>query len=198
MEAAASEPISEGEGTRPAALDAPRDAVKLASNENPLGPSPRAVAAAADGQMLPLIFFCVLFGLALTTLPPEHRRRQLGFWETLFEAMMKITGWVIATAPLGIFGLMARITASSGFEAFGPLARYGMTVIAALLFHAAITLPVLVRTIGGLNPLRHVRVMAPALLTANTPSSTKLREQKSAVKCKRVDLERSRISKKCI
>jgi len=130
------------------------------------------VAAAAEGQMLPLIFFCVLFGLALTNLPEEHRRRQLGFWETLFGAMMKITGWVIATAPIGIFGLMAKITATSGFAAFAPLARYGLTVLGALFIHAAIVLPVMIKSVGGLPPLRHFRVMAPALLTAFSTRSS--------------------------
>jgi Na+/H+-dicarboxylate symporter len=130
------------------------------------------VKAAAEGQMLPLIFFCVLFGLGVTGLPEEKRRFQTNFWETLFGVMMSITGWVIATAPLGIFGLMARITSSSGFEAFGPLARYGLTVIAALLFHAAITLPILVRSVGHLNPIRHIKVMGPALLTAFSTRSS--------------------------
>jgi Na+/H+-dicarboxylate symporter len=130
------------------------------------------VAAAAQGQMLPLIFFCLLFGLAITTLPQEQRRVQLGFWETLFAAMMRITGWVIATAPVGIFGLMAKITASSGFDAFAPLARYGLTVMGALIFHAVVVLPLLVRTVGQLPPLRHARVMAPALLTAFSTRSS--------------------------
>jgi Na+/H+-dicarboxylate symporter len=130
------------------------------------------VAAAAQGQMLPLIFFCVLLGLAITTLSEEHRRRQLGFWESLFGAMMKITGWVIATAPVGIFGLMAKITATSGFDAFAPLARYGLTVLGALFIHAAIVLPVLVKSVGGISPLRHARVMAPALLTAFSTRSS--------------------------
>ncbi|MEN8005617.1 MAG: dicarboxylate/amino acid:cation symporter, partial [Candidatus Krumholzibacteriota bacterium] len=130
------------------------------------------VAAAAAGQMLPLIFFCLLFGLAVTTLPEEKRRTQLGFWETLFAAMMKITGWVIATAPVGIFGLMAKITATSGFEAFAPLARYGLTVLGALFLHAVVILPVLVRIIGNVAPQRHARVMAPALLTAFSTRSS--------------------------
>jgi Na+/H+-dicarboxylate symporter len=130
------------------------------------------VSAAAEGQMLPLIFFCVVFGLALTTLPEPQRRRQLGFWETLFAAMMRITGWVIAAAPVGIFGLMAKITATSGFEAFAPLARYGLTVLGALVFHATVVLPMLVRVIGRLSPWRHVRVMTPALLTAFSTRSS--------------------------
>jgi Na+/H+-dicarboxylate symporter len=122
--------------------------------------------------MLPLIFFCVLFGLAVTSLPEEKRKQQLGFWESLFATMMKITGWVIATAPVGIFGLMAKTTATSGFAAFGPLARYGITVLGALIIHAVIVLPVLIKTIGGLPPRRHARVMAPALLTAFSTRSS--------------------------
>ncbi len=130
------------------------------------------VAAAAEGQMLPLIFFCVIFGLAITTLSEKHKQAQLGFWEALFAAMMKITGWVIATAPIGIFGLMAKITASSGFSAFAPLAKYGLTVLAALAFHAALTLPILVRALGRVSPLRQARVMMPALLTAFSTRSS--------------------------
>jgi proton glutamate symport protein len=130
------------------------------------------VAAAAKGQMLPLIFFCLLFGIALTALPDDKRRVQLGFWETLFAAMMKITGWVIATAPIGIFGLMGKITATSGFAAFAPLARYGLTVLSALLIHAVIILPLLTRLVGNLSPLRQARVMAPALLTAFSTRSS--------------------------
>jgi Na+/H+-dicarboxylate symporter len=130
------------------------------------------VAAAAAGQMLPLIFFCLLLGIAITTLPARQQEAQLGFWESLFQAMMKITGWVIATAPLGIFGLMAQTTASSGFAAFAPLARYGLTVITALVLHGAIVLPLMLKLGGRLSPLRHARIMAPVLLTAFTTRSS--------------------------
>lgn len=130
------------------------------------------VAAAAQGQMLPLIFFCLLLGVAITKLPPETRRSQVGFWSSLFAAMIKITGWVIAVAPIGVFGLMAKVTASSGFAAFAPLARYGATVLAALAMHAALTLPLLVTVVGRLPARRHFRVMLPALLTAFTTRSS--------------------------
>ncbi len=130
------------------------------------------VEAAAKGQMLPLIFFCLLLGIAITGLPERQKAAQLGFWESLFAAMMRITGWVIATAPIGIFGLMAKTTAGSGFAAFAPLARYGLTVLAALLFHAAVVLPLLLRFAGRVSPLRHARVMAPVLLTAFSTRSS--------------------------
>lgn len=130
------------------------------------------VAAAAQGQMLPLIFFCLLFGIAITKLKDELKEPQARFWESLFAVMMTITGWVIATAPIGIFGLMAKVTASSGFAAFAPLAKYGLTVVAALMIHAFIILPILIKVVGGLPPLRHARNMLPALLTAFSTRSS--------------------------
>ncbi|MBU8871548.1 MAG: dicarboxylate/amino acid:cation symporter [Gemmatimonadales bacterium] len=133
---------------------------------------PNPVAAAAEGQMLPLIFFCLVFGIAITTLPEDQRKAQLGFWSSLFSAMMRLTGWVIMTAPVGIFGLMAKITAASGFAAFAPLARYGLTVLGALIIHAVITLPLLIFLLGRLSPRKHFRVMAPALLTAFSTRSS--------------------------
>ncbi len=130
------------------------------------------VAAAANGQMLPLIFFCLLLGIAITSLDEEHKRAQIGFWESLFAAMMKITGWVIATAPIGIFGLMAKTTASSGFAAFAPLAKYGLTVIAALLIHAVIVLPLLLKFGARVSVLKHAKIMSPVLLTALSTRSS--------------------------
>jgi Na+/H+-dicarboxylate symporter len=122
--------------------------------------------------MLPLIFFCLLYGTALTLLSQRLRDAQIPFWETLFAVMMRITGWVIRTAPLGIFGLMARIVATSGFAAFAPLARYGITVLLALLVHATVSLPLLVHLVSRLPAYRHARVMSPALLTAFSTRSS--------------------------
>ncbi len=133
--------------------------------ENPL-------AAATEGQMLPLIFFCLLYGAALTLLSRRLRDAQIPFWETLFAVMMRITGWVIHLAPLGIFGLMARIVATSGFAAFAPLARYGITVLLALVIHATLSLPLLVHLVSRLPAYRHARIMSPALLTAFSTRSS--------------------------
>jgi Na+/H+-dicarboxylate symporter len=130
------------------------------------------LAAAAAGDMLALIFFSIILGLGITTLPPALRDRQVEFWDGLNGAMLKVTGWVMATAPLGIFALMARLTAAAGFEAFGPLARYGLVVLGALVFHGALTLPLMVTTLGRLSAWRHFRAMTPVLLTAFTTRSS--------------------------
>jgi Na+/H+-dicarboxylate symporter len=130
------------------------------------------LAAASAGDMLALIFFCIILGLGITTLPAALRERQTEFWGGLNGAMFKVTGWVMATAPVGIFALMARLTASSGLEAFGPLARYGMVVLGALVIHGALTLPLMVTVLGRLPAWRHVRAVAPALLTAFSTRSS--------------------------
>jgi proton glutamate symport protein len=146
----------------------PSDIVMILQRMIPSNP----VAAAAEGQMLPLIFFCLLFGIAITSLSESQKNSQIGFWESLFAAMMKITGWVITTAPIGIFGLMAKTTASSGFAAFAPLAKYGLTVIAALLIHAVIVLPLLLKLGAKVPVLRHAKIMSPVLLTALSTRSS--------------------------
>ena len=130
------------------------------------------VSAAAQGQMLPLIVFCMLFGAALTMLPPRVRETQVGFWEGLFAVMMTITGWVIRFTPVGVFGLIARIAATSGAEALAPLLKFAATVLLALSIHALIVLPLLLHLVGRLDPRRHGRVMAPALMTAFSTRSS--------------------------
>lgn len=131
-----------------------------------------ALAAAAAGDMLALIFFCIILGLGITTLPAALRERQVEFWDGLNGAMLKVTGWVMATAPLGIFALVAGLTATAGFEAFPPLARYGLVVLGALVLHGAVTLPLMVTALGRLPAWRHVRAVAPALLTAFSTRSS--------------------------
>lgn len=130
------------------------------------------VAAAAEGQMLPLIVFCILMGIGLTRLPAKTAETQIGFWEGLFQVMMAITGWVIRLTPLGVFGLIARIAATSGLDAFQALAKYAITVTAALLLHSLVILPLLLHLAARVDPRRHFRAMAPALLTAFTTRSS--------------------------
>ncbi|MBT7311854.1 dicarboxylate/amino acid:cation symporter [bacterium] len=133
--------------------------------ENPVG-------AAAEGKILPLIVFCLLIGAALTALPEKIRDPQYHFWGSLFHVMMKITGWVIRLAPIGIFGLITKMTATNGLEALGPLAKYAAIVLAALLGHALITLPLLLWFTSRINPIKHYKAMLPALVTAFSTQSS--------------------------
>lgn len=130
------------------------------------------LAAAVRGEILPLIFFCFLFGFFLTRLP-ERLRTVLGdFWQAVFEVMMRVTNFVMLAAPFGVFGLVARTTAAAGLEAFGPLALYALTVALALAIHFLITLPTLLTVLGRVNPRNHYRAVAPALLTGFSTCSS--------------------------
>ena len=130
------------------------------------------VAAAADGQMLGLIFFSLLFGYFMTRVAHVYASSLHNFWEGVFEVMMAITDWVMKFAPVGVFALVAKVVASTGFSAFAPLAWFVLSVLSALLFHFAVTLPLLLRFVAGVNPLRMYRAMAPSLLTAFSTASS--------------------------
>ena len=131
------------------------------------------VAAAANGQMLGLIFFGLLFGYFLTKVEIEQRKTTLlNFWNGVLDVMMKMTDWVMKFAPIGVFGLVAKVVASTGLEAFLPLAYFFFTVLAALLLHFAVVMPVMLAWLGKVNPLRHYKAMLPALLTSFSTSSS--------------------------
>ncbi|MEL6200193.1 MAG: dicarboxylate/amino acid:cation symporter [Pseudomonadota bacterium] len=129
------------------------------------------VQAAADGQMLGLIFFALLFGYFLTKLPEKNRDTMASFWEGVFHIMMDITGLVMKFAPIGVFGLVGETVAKTGFEAARPLFIFSLVVLAALAVHTLVTLPLLLRLVGA-KPYRVLGAMSPAMLTAFSTSSS--------------------------
>ena len=133
------------------------------------------VSAAADGQMLGLIFFSLLFGYFLTRIGDPQARTLKNFWQGVLDVMMEITTWVMRFAPLGVFALVAKVIASSGVEAFKPLAVFFFTVLIALALHLLVSLPLILRFIARVSPLRHFQARAPALLTAFQPVHLRLR-----------------------
>lgn len=130
------------------------------------------VAAAAEGRMLGLIFFGLLFGYFMTRIDGSLAKPLQDFWQGIFAVMMKITEWVMLFAPIGVFALVAKVVASTGFEAFAPLLAFFLTVLAALAVHFLVVLPLLLSLIGRVNPLRHYKAMAPALITAFSTASS--------------------------
>jgi Na+/H+-dicarboxylate symporter len=130
------------------------------------------VDAAAEGQMLGLIFFSLLYGFFLTRISEAYAEAQYNFFQGMFEIMMGITDLIMRFAPLGVFALVAKTVADTGLEAFGPLALFFLTVALALATHFLVVLPALLYFVGGVNPLRHFRAMSPALLTAFSTASS--------------------------
>jgi len=130
------------------------------------------VAAAANGQMLGLIFFSLLFGYFMTRITEDYAEAQFNFWQGLFEVMMKITEWVMRFAPIGVFALVAKVVSGTGIEVFKPLLVFFFTVLLALLAHALVVLPLMLKFLARVKPRRHFKAMAPALLTAFSTASS--------------------------
>ncbi len=130
------------------------------------------VKAAAEGQLIGLIVFSLLFGLALRQLRGNAAEAQVHFWTGLNQVMLLITGGIMRLAPVGVFALVAAMTARTGLDAVGPLLRFMATVLAGLAVHLAVTLPLLLRFVAGVSPRRHFQAMLPALLMAFSTSSS--------------------------
>jgi len=130
------------------------------------------IAAAAQGQMLGLIFFSLLFGYFMTRIKGPGGQVLKDLWQGIFDVMMKITEWVMLFAPIGVFALVAKVVASTGFAALEPLLAFFITVLLALAAHFLIVLPLLLVLVGKVNPLRHYRAMVPALLTSFSTASS--------------------------
>ncbi|MEM9597560.1 MAG: cation:dicarboxylase symporter family transporter, partial [Acidobacteriota bacterium] len=106
------------------------------------------VQAAAEADMLALIFFCILLGISIAGLPDVHRRPLTTFFDAAFQAMMRLTGGVIRFAPIGVFGLMARTVGETGFDAFRALGLYMVTIASGLTIHLFVVLPLLLLLVG--------------------------------------------------
>jgi proton glutamate symport protein len=133
---------------------------------------PNIFAAAAQGQMLGLICFALLFGYTVSRLPDDLAAGQRTFWQGFYEVMIRLTNLVMRFAPIGVLGLVAAVVAQTGWSAVRPLAVFFATVIAGLLTHALVTLPLVLKMIARVSPVRHFRAMAPALTTAFSTSSS--------------------------
>lgn len=133
---------------------------------------PNIVKAAADGQMLGLICFGLLFGFFMSRIESPMRDTLANFWQGVFDTMMGVTLFIMKFTPIGVFALVAGTVASTGFKAFGPLLTFFFTVVFALAAHTFITLPLILKFLARVNPVGQYRGMTPALLTAFSTASS--------------------------
>ena len=137
---------------------------------------PNIIQAAADGQMLGLIFFSLLFGFFITRIDRDRGALLTSFWQAVADVMMGITDLIMKFAPLGVFALVAKTVAGIGADEIDDLAvslgTFTLSVLLALAVHTLVTLPLMLRFIGRVNPLAHYSAMMPALLTAFSTASS--------------------------
>ena len=109
------------------------------------------VKAMADGKMLQIIVFALLFGYAISH-AGEPGRRIAAFFRDMEAVVMKMVGILMALAPYGVFALLAKLFATMGSGAILDLAVYFFTVLAVLLFHGLVVYSLLLRVFAGLSP----------------------------------------------
>ena len=129
------------------------------------------VASMAKGDMLPIIFFSVLFGLGLSSLPATHREPLVTVFRSISETMFKVTHMVMRYAPVGVFALISVTVATFGFASLWPLAKLVLLVYFAILFFALVVLGIVAR-LCGLSIWILIRILKDELILAYSTASS--------------------------
>ncbi len=164
--------ISPGEGVNMLAdtTFASREAPSLAQVFIQMFPS-NPFSAFAEGNMLQVIVFALLFGIS-TVLAGEAGQRIAAFFQDMNEVIMRLVTILMNLAPYGVFCLMATLFTDLAWSTFGNLIVYFLVVLTALIAHALITYPIILKAMTGLSPVTFLKKMkATALFAFSTASS---------------------------
>ncbi|MEP1553383.1 dicarboxylate/amino acid:cation symporter, partial [Paraglaciecola sp.] len=125
----------------------------------------------AQGNMLQIIVFAVLFGIAMTMTGATGRRLTAVF-DDLSVVIMKLVTILMNLAPYGVFVLMAKLFSTVDFDTIKSLIKYFALVMFVLGVHAFVSYPIILKLLSGLNPLILLRKMRDAALFAFSTSSS--------------------------
>lgn len=128
--------------------------------------------AAARGDMLGLIFFTLVFGVALTRIPVEAAAPVLRVLDGVGQAVMVIIGFAMRLAPIGVAALIFAVTARFGFDVLRSLGMYVVTVLLGLGLHQFLIIPLLARGLAGVRPGEFFRRTRALMVTAFSTSSS--------------------------
>ncbi len=128
-------------------------------------------ASMAKGDMLPIIFFSVLFGLGLSSLPAKNREPLVAVFRGISETMFKVTHMVMRYAPVGVFALISVTVANFGFASLWPLAKLVILVYMAILFFALVVLGAVAR-LCKLSIWTLIRILKEELILAYSTASS--------------------------
>ena len=130
------------------------------------------VQAAANMDMLGVIFFALVFGAALTLIPEEKARPLIRVLDALGEAVVKVIDLAMKLAPYGVFGLIFLVTSRFGWDLLVQLGKYVAVVLVGLALYAAVGLSLLVKIFGGLAPRVFWTKAWTSVVTAFSTSSS--------------------------
>ncbi|GAA0554007.1 dicarboxylate/amino acid:cation symporter [Rheinheimera aquimaris] len=129
------------------------------------------IESMAKGNMLQIIVFAVLFGLAMA-MSGKAGERLAAVFTDLSEVIMKLVTLLMNLAPYGVFFLMAKLFTTLGFETIASLAKYFAVVMCVLIIHGLVSYAVILKLLTGLNPIIFFRKMQDAALFGFSTSSS--------------------------
>ncbi len=136
-------------------------------------------ALSNNGRMLQVVFFSILFGIALVIIPSDAGKPLIDFFASLTSVIIQIVNMIMVAAPIGVFALIAKTInqvaqddLSAVAELLSALGFYCLVVVAGLLIHGFITYPILLKTFSSMKIGRFFRGIAPAQLLAFSSSSS--------------------------
>ena len=146
--------------------------------------------ALATGDLMKVIIFGVLLGIATLFLDKKEHTLLLDFSTAFTNAMLKIAEWIIKLTPIGVFSLISYVVAEQGIDVIIGLWKYILVVLLVLLIHGLLTLPFILSVFAKINPyqylkaIREVPLMAfsTASSAATLPVSMKVAQEKGGVK----------------
>ena len=129
------------------------------------------IQAMAENQMLAIVFFSIIFGLALNK--TNHLTGNLSdSFSKLNTVFLQLIVMIMSFAPLGVFCLIGKFVIADGLDIFQDVVAYVVLLIILLLFHAAFTYSFFLKVIGGLNPITFFKKMKDVVLFAFSTSSS--------------------------
>lgn len=127
--------------------------------------------AMVEGQMLQVVIFSIIMGVALVSMSPEKAKPMLDILDSLQQICMTVVRWAMRMAPYAVFGLMAQLTTTLGFRAMLGMASYVATVLLGLAILMLLYLTIL-KLLAGVPPLKFVKDTRDVLLLAFSTSSS--------------------------
>jgi len=129
------------------------------------------VAALAQGNVLAVVVFALFIGIALV-IGGERYRNLLVLLQELLELTLRIVGWIMHLAPLGIMALLIKLVATQDAALLSSMGKFVAVVLGTTLLHGVVVLPLILYLVTGMTPLHFWRGAREALLTAFATSSS--------------------------
>jgi Na+/H+-dicarboxylate symporter len=130
------------------------------------------ISALANGDMLQIIFFALMLGIALTMLQMARSKPVIELLDGINEAMVMLVHLVMKLAPFGVATLLFEVVGSTGVSVLVALGAYALVVMSGLLLHLAITYGTIIRVGAKLPFVQFLSAIKPALLVGFSTSSS--------------------------